>query len=275
VIKAYLDRPETRELLGVESPNNFSACSRDVGAGFAAHLDKWGTFNYPLARARVADKSNPHAAVPTQYYVAGLLERGIRVLIYAGTYDWQCNWVANARWVDKLEWSGRDEYAAQGWRDWTVSGRKAGETKSAAAGQLTFATVRGAGHMGERPIPYRHQRQPSGSDPLRWAIARPGLAWEESVGRLIDLFSQCRTTSRQRHARWCRGGLPTQICEVISRAEAACLLAVAFGGCVCVGASRSSSGLPARGDVAMHVVAVPTVLLHHVSEMLRDSCSLP
>ncbi|EIN10271.1 peptidase S10 serine carboxypeptidase [Punctularia strigosozonata HHB-11173 SS5] len=128
-IKAYLDRPETRELLGVETPNNFSACSRDVGAGFAAHLDKW--------------------AVPTQYYVAGLLERGVRVLIYAGTYDWQCNWVANKLWVDKLEWSGHEEYVKAEWRDWRVGedGEKAGETKSAAGGLLTFATVRGAGHM--------------------------------------------------------------------------------------------------------------------------------
>lgn len=75
----------------------------------------------------------------------GLLDRGIRVLIYAGTYDWQCNWVANKLWVDKLEWSGQDEYAKAEWRDWTVEGKKAGETKKTAL--LTFATVRGAGHM--------------------------------------------------------------------------------------------------------------------------------
>ena len=85
-------------------------------------------------------------AVPSQHYVAGLLERGIPILIYAGTYDWQCNWVANKLWVDKLEWTGKDEYTREGWRDWTVDGRKAGETKS--AGPLTFATIRAAGHMG-------------------------------------------------------------------------------------------------------------------------------
>jgi carboxypeptidase C (cathepsin A) len=115
--------------------------------------------------------------VPTQYYVAGLLERGIRVLIYAGTYGWRDNWVANARWVDKLEWSGRAEYAAQGWRDWTVEGRKVGETKSAAAGRLTFATVRGAGHMGERHVPCRYWWQPAAA--TRSAETLRDLAWPE------------------------------------------------------------------------------------------------
>ncbi|KAH9894182.1 peptidase S10 serine carboxypeptidase [Cubamyces lactineus] len=125
VISDFLNRPSTRSLLGVESPRNFTSCSSDVGRSFAAHLDKY--------------------AVPAQYYVAGLLERGVRVLIYAGTYDWQCNWVANKLWLDKLEWTGVTQYTSEQVRDWTVDGRKAGETKS--AGPLTFATVRGAGHM--------------------------------------------------------------------------------------------------------------------------------
>ncbi|KAI0366349.1 peptidase S10 serine carboxypeptidase [Pilatotrama ljubarskyi] len=124
-IKDYLNAPSTRSLLGAESPLNFTACSPDVGRAFVAHMDKW--------------------AVPAAYHVAGLLERGVRVLIYAGTYDWQCNWVSNRLWVDKLQWTGSARYARAEVRDWTVDGEKAGETKS--AGPLTFATVRGAGHM--------------------------------------------------------------------------------------------------------------------------------
>jgi carboxypeptidase C (cathepsin A) len=125
VIKQYLDRPETRELLGVETPYNFSGCSSTVGQNFNAHMDKW--------------------AVPTQHYVSGLLDRGVRMLIYAGTYDWQCNWVANKLWVDDLEWHGKAAYSAEKWSDWSVAGKKAGEVKS--TGLLTFATIRGAGHM--------------------------------------------------------------------------------------------------------------------------------
>ncbi|KJA21650.1 hypothetical protein HYPSUDRAFT_41773 [Hypholoma sublateritium FD-334 SS-4] len=125
VITAYLDLPQTRELLGVEISSNFSACSNAVGRGFNAHMDKW--------------------AVHTQDYVANLLDRGIRVLIYAGTYDWQCNWVANKLWVDKLGWSGKTQYAEQQWRDWSAGGSKAGEVKETPL--LTFVTIRGAGHM--------------------------------------------------------------------------------------------------------------------------------
>jgi carboxypeptidase C (cathepsin A) len=127
VIKAYLDLPSTRSLLGVDMPGNFSSCSALVSQNFVAHMDKW--------------------AVPTQYYVAGLLDRGVRVLIYAGTYDWQCNWVANRLWVDKLEWSGKEGYGWARWRNWGVrhGAPKAGEVKS--WGLLTFATIRGAGHM--------------------------------------------------------------------------------------------------------------------------------
>ena len=36
-------------------------------------------------------------------------------------------------------------YKSQSFRDWSVDGHKAGEVKT--AGPLTFATVRGAGHM--------------------------------------------------------------------------------------------------------------------------------
>ena len=72
-------------------------------------------------------------------------QRGIRVLIYLGTYDWQCNASANKLWVERLEWSGQAEYLINSWRNWTVGGKKVGDTKS--SGLLTVATVDGAGHM--------------------------------------------------------------------------------------------------------------------------------
>lgn len=130
VITKYLSDPDLRDLLGVDSnAANFSSCSNDVGRLFNARLDKW--------------------AVPTQHYVSGLLDRGIRVLIYAGTYDWQCNWVANRMWVDKLEWSGQEAYAALDWAEWRVGDQKAkvGEVKQAEGSLLSFVTIRGAGHM--------------------------------------------------------------------------------------------------------------------------------
>ena len=82
---------------------------------------------------------------PTQHYVAALLERGIKVLIYVGKYDWICNHVGNEAWTLALEWSGHDEFSRQALREWKIDGKVVGETRSARG--LTFATIHGAGHM--------------------------------------------------------------------------------------------------------------------------------
>ncbi|KAF8450906.1 Alpha/Beta hydrolase protein [Boletus edulis BED1] len=124
-IAEFLNYPDTRAMLGAETPGNFTMCSDEVNSNFVSHLDKWSHH--------------------THDYVAALLERGIRVLIYAGTYDWQCNWVANKLWVDKLDWTGNEAYKKKVWRTWLVNGNAAGETKT--SGKLTFASVYGAGHM--------------------------------------------------------------------------------------------------------------------------------
>lgn len=78
-------------------------------------------------------------------YVAALLERDVRVLIYVGTHDWVCNWVGNEAWTLALEWSGQAALGAQPLREWTVDGKRAGRTRSARG--FTFATVDAAGHL--------------------------------------------------------------------------------------------------------------------------------
>ncbi|KAJ6551745.1 serine carboxypeptidase [Mycena capillaripes] len=132
-IAAYLSRPAVREILGVDDavPTNFSFYAPIVGEAFRAQMDEFR---------------------PTQYYVGGLLERGIRVLIYVGTYDWICNWVGNERWTLALQWSGQAEFAAEPLRPWAIGNDfakgRAGLARS--TGGLTFATVDKAGHM----VPY-------------------------------------------------------------------------------------------------------------------------
>jgi len=67
-IASFLDLPDVRETLGIASHiGNFSSCSSDIGMDFVKHLDSLRL---------------------TKYYVEGLLERGIQVLVYVGTYDW-------------------------------------------------------------------------------------------------------------------------------------------------------------------------------------------
>ncbi|KAG8700553.1 hypothetical protein FRC09_005890 [Ceratobasidium sp. 395] len=113
-INNFLDRPETRKALGVHpSIGNYTGCSTDVGIRFSESMDQFHS---------------------NQHYVAGLLERGIRV--------------GNQKWTQDLEWTGRDAYTAEKDREWTVDGKTAGITRSAYG--LTFATVKEAGHM----VPY-------------------------------------------------------------------------------------------------------------------------
>jgi carboxypeptidase C (cathepsin A) len=113
-------------MLGVDPsvPGNFSTCSSSVNRAFDLALDGYH---------------------PTNNYIAALLERNVRVLIYVGKNDWICNWVGNERWTLALDWSGGEAFRAEQLRDWKVGGKVAGRTRS--AGQLTFVTVDGAGHM--------------------------------------------------------------------------------------------------------------------------------
>ncbi|KIY70685.1 serine carboxypeptidase [Cylindrobasidium torrendii FP15055 ss-10] len=125
-IANYLSDPKTRALLGVDPavPANFTSCSASVSSEFSITQD---------------------SLHPSKDYVGALLERGIRVLIYVGTYDWICNWVGNNRWTLELDWTYKAEYNDAELRDWTVDGKKAGITRS--TNGLTFATIDAAGHM--------------------------------------------------------------------------------------------------------------------------------
>ena len=63
------------ELIGVDARyknQTFHQCDDSVAPRFAANLDR---------------------IFPTEYYIAALLERGVRVLVYVGANDWVCNWV--------------------------------------------------------------------------------------------------------------------------------------------------------------------------------------
>lgn len=67
-IKRYLDLLKTRKILGVDnSVGEYQGCSDDVFGDFESHLD---------------------GMKETKDYVEGILERGVKVLVYVGTYDW-------------------------------------------------------------------------------------------------------------------------------------------------------------------------------------------
>ena len=130
-IVKYLNLNTTRSALGVSptlSHHKFSSCASDVGQRFGLSQDMFGL---------------------TYLYVGALLERGVKVLIYVGEYDWICNWVSNQEWTMNLEWSGQDEFRSSNGgqlKEWySKDGSTAGRTRN--GGGLTFATIAGAGHM--------------------------------------------------------------------------------------------------------------------------------
>ncbi|KIL59541.1 hypothetical protein M378DRAFT_169205 [Amanita muscaria Koide BX008] len=129
-IASYLDQPSVREQLGVDpvlSSLNFSSCDMDVNIAFTNALDEYHQ---------------------TKFYVSALLDRGVKALIYVGSYDWICNWVGNERWTLQLDWHGKEAFTSKELKEWKVDGKKSGVYRS--AGPFTFLTVEGAGHM----VPY-------------------------------------------------------------------------------------------------------------------------
>lgn len=116
----WLSLNSTRRLLGVDPavPTGFVACNDTVGNAFTATLDEFHE---------------------TYTHISQLLERGVRVLVYAGTYDWICNWISNEVWTLKMPWSGQDAFVKQPLTDWLINGHVVGRTRS--ANGLTFATV--------------------------------------------------------------------------------------------------------------------------------------
>ena len=76
-ISKFLSLPATQRLVGADpsfssGERPYSQCDKSIHARFWANLDRM---------------------FPTQFYIAALLERGVRALVYAGASDWVCNWV--------------------------------------------------------------------------------------------------------------------------------------------------------------------------------------
>ncbi|OJT10990.1 Carboxypeptidase Y -like protein [Trametes pubescens] len=84
-------------------------------------------------------------AWPAPFYLAALLERGVRALVYVGAADYICNWIGNERMTLGLAWTRQEEFRNQSLAPWLVDREVAGVMRS--GGGLTFATIDGAGHF--------------------------------------------------------------------------------------------------------------------------------
>lgn len=130
-IAKYLNLPQVRARLLKTKEN-------DERAG------KWELLNEEV---QTAFSESGDVTASYSPYVAGLLDDGIRVLVYAGDADLACNWYGNRVWTQALDWEGTVGFnAAEEQRFVTESGTNAGVFQSF-ANRLTFVRVFNAGHM--------------------------------------------------------------------------------------------------------------------------------
>ncbi|CAD6587184.1 MAG: hypothetical protein TREMPRED_004679 [Tremellales sp. Tagirdzhanova-0007] len=124
-VQTYLDLQSTRTLLGIDpSSGNFSLIRYEINRLFVQALD---------------------STHQTYYYVANLLERGIKVLNYVGTLDAACDHIGQGKWMAEMGWSGQEGYLAASTEDWLVDGQVSGSFKT--FGPLAFMRIYGAGHL--------------------------------------------------------------------------------------------------------------------------------
>nr|GME18570.1 serine carboxypeptidase-like [Ipomoea batatas] len=122
-VETLLNTQSVKDALGVGEGIEFVSCSTEVYQAMASDWFK-----------------NLAVGIPS------MLEDGINLLIYAGEYDFICNWLAgNWRWVQALQWSGKRGYGAAPNVTFSVDGKEKGIQKS--YGPLTFLKVHDAGHM--------------------------------------------------------------------------------------------------------------------------------
>ncbi|OJT10991.1 Carboxypeptidase Y [Trametes pubescens] len=134
-VQRYLRLPDVQAAIGVDPAvrGNFSITSWRVNLAFIAGLDLY--------------------SYRADHYLAALLERGVRVLVYVGSNDWVANWIGNDRMTRSLEWTGNGAFRAQPLWVWFVDGEAAGLTRSGSG--LTFATIADAGHLAPYDQPVR------------------------------------------------------------------------------------------------------------------------
>uniref|UniRef100_J3N884 carboxypeptidase D n=1 Tax=Oryza brachyantha TaxID=4533 RepID=J3N884_ORYBR len=81
------------------------------------------------------------STIGTLEYHSRLMRQGYRAIIFSGDHDARVPFTGTHAWIRFLNLSIIDS-----WRPWYVDGQVAGFTSSYASNNLTFATVKGAGH---------------------------------------------------------------------------------------------------------------------------------
>ncbi|EKM57659.1 uncharacterized protein PHACADRAFT_138896 [Phanerochaete carnosa HHB-10118-sp] len=126
-IAAWLNKTSTKRALGVDPDYNFQMVNTGVQVPF-----------YYKGQAMLNSAA----------LLAPLVDRGIRLLAYAGDVDGVCNYMGIDRWMSRLEHKHHTELATAPAVPWRTSTRyHAGEIRAAGNNSVAFVRVFEAGHM--------------------------------------------------------------------------------------------------------------------------------
>ena len=148
-IDKYLAQPEVLDALGIPDSARWVECNKGVDLMMQYGGD-W------MKEFKTAVKE--------------VVESGVNTLIYAGEYDFICNWMGNNAWTLDMDWEGKDAFNNAANQTWTneKSGEEAGSYRNHE--NFTFLKVNNAGHMVPRD-------QPANSmDMIRKHVAKEFLA---------------------------------------------------------------------------------------------------
>ncbi|KAL0709921.1 hypothetical protein Bca4012_016899 [Brassica carinata] len=85
-----------------------------------------GENKWELCRDNVHEAMTEDWMINLEVNIPALVEDGINLLIYAGEYDFICNWLGNSRWVEQMNWSGQKEFGSAKTVPFLVDGKEAG-----------------------------------------------------------------------------------------------------------------------------------------------------
>ncbi|KAI9112183.1 hypothetical protein K1719_016706 [Acacia pycnantha] len=110
---------------------------RDDRVQEALHIRKGAIRNWEVCKSNGYDFDIINS-VP---YHSNLSQKGYRSLIYSGDHDPLVPFMSTQAWIRDLNYS-----IVEDWRPWLANGQVAGYTRRY-SNQMTFATVKGAGHV--------------------------------------------------------------------------------------------------------------------------------
>lgn len=141
---------DTSPACGMNWPTTLSAMYdylRRADVRKALHVDEahkpeaWVECNSNVGSAMRRDTTSP----PSVQLLPELLEKGVKVMLFAGEEDLICNSIGVRRTAENLVWGGAKGFGDHPAQDWYVNGTLAGTWRTAR--NFTYVGIKGASHM--------------------------------------------------------------------------------------------------------------------------------